>query len=48
MYEKVLGRDNTDAFLTQKSLPRLPSTVDTFALFHRSSTGSHSSASLPQ
>ena len=48
VYDKGLERDDTDAFLSQKSSPRLPSTVDTFALFHRSSTGSHSPASLPQ
>ena len=37
-----MERDDTDTFLIQKTLPRLPSTDDAYDLFHRSSTVSHS------
>lgn len=37
-----MERDDTDTFLPQKSLPRLPSTDDAYDIFHPSSPGVHS------
>ena len=42
-----MERDDTDTFLNQKSLPRLPSTDDAYDLFHRSPTGSPVPSALP-